>query len=116
MSDDPDDEGGQVHTLGLLQLLRAQTGDLWGRSSQLYFHIDELLRQLSNPNLHDIANMSYRVELWDRQADHIRWTVAAAGSVSVAHAAFEQAVQDWPHEHFTLRQGIMLIREYPQKK
>jgi hypothetical protein len=115
MSQGPD-EGGQLHTLGLLEQLRAQSGELWGRSSKLYFHVDELLRQLSNPNLHDIANMSYRVELWDRHANHIRWTVAAAGSVSVAHAAFEQAVKDWPHEHFTLRQGIMLIREHPHQQ
>jgi hypothetical protein len=56
--------------------------------------------------------MRYRVELWDRHANHIRWTVAASGSVAVAHAAFEQAAKDWSHEHFTLRQGIMLIREH----
>jgi hypothetical protein len=42
-------------------------------------------------------------------------TIAASGSVSVAHAAFEQAVKDWPQEHFTLRQGMVLIREHPQK-
>jgi hypothetical protein len=39
--------------------------------------------------------------------------VAAAGSVFVAHAAFEEAVRNWPGEHFTLRQGIMLIRGHP---
>jgi len=114
MSQDPS-QGGQLHTLGLLEQLRAQSGDLWGRSRTLYFRVDDLLRQLSNPNLHDIANLSYRVELWDRHGNHIRWMVAAAGSVSVAHAAFEQAVKDWPLEHFTLRQGIMLIREHPDK-
>jgi hypothetical protein len=57
--------------------------------------------------------MSFRVELWDRHADRIRWTVAAAGSVVLAHAAFEAAVQNWPQERFTLRQGVMLIREHP---
>ena len=114
MSQDPS-QGGQLHTLGLLEQLRAQSGDLWGRSRTLYFRVDDLLRQLSNPNLHDIANLSYRVELWDRRGNHIRWMVAAAGSVSVAHAAFEQAVKDWPLEHFTLRQGIMLIREHPEQ-
>src|ERR1700692_3729455 len=67
---------------------------------------------LRTPNLHDIANMSFRVELWDRHALHIRWVVAAAGSVFVAHAAFDEAVKNWPDEHFTLRQGIMLIREH----
>jgi hypothetical protein len=100
----------------LLEQLGAQSRGLWGQSSKLYFRVDELLRQLSNPNLHDVAYMSFRVELWDRYANHVRWTVAAAGSISVAHAVFEQALKDWPHEHFALRQGIMFIREDPQKK
>jgi hypothetical protein len=112
MSQVPEDEGGQLYTLGLLEQLRAQSGELWSRSSTLYFRVDELLRQLSNPNLHDIANMSFRVELWDRHANHVRWVVAAAGSIVLAHAAFEAAVSNWPHERFTLRQGIMLIRDH----
>jgi hypothetical protein len=117
MSQDPDDEGGQLHTLGLLEQLRAQSGELWSRSSKLYFRVDELLRQLANPNLHDIANMSFRVELWDRHAEHIRWTISASGSVVLARAAFDAAVAEWPHERFTLRQGIMLIREHlPMEK
>jgi hypothetical protein len=115
MSQGPEDEGGQVHTLGLLEQLRAQGGQLWGRTSDLYFRVDELLRQLANPNLHDIANMSYRVELWDRHSERIRWTVAASGSIVLAHAAFEAAVAEWPQERFTLLQGIMLIREYPER-
>jgi hypothetical protein len=96
--------------------LGAQSRGLWAGSSKLNFRVDELLRQLSNPNLHDFANMSFRVELWDRHANHVRWTVAAAGSISVANAAFEQALKDWPHEHFALRQGTMFIREHPQIK
>ena len=115
MTDEPDGEDGQLHTLGLLERLRAQSGQLWGRSSKLYFCVDELLRQLANPNLHDIANMSYRVELWERQADHIRWTLAASGSIVLARAAFDAAVKEWPHERFTLRQGVMTIREYPDR-
>ena len=65
--------------------------------------------------LHDIANMSYRVELWESQADHIRRTVAASGSIVLARAAFEAATKVWPHERFTLRQGIMTIREYSER-
>ena len=115
MSQDPVDEGGQLHTLGLLELLRAQSGDLLGRSSKLYFYVNDLLQQLANPNLHDIANMAYRVELWDKHADHIRWTVAASGSIVLAHAVFEAGIAEWPHERFTLRQGIMLMREHVPK-
>jgi hypothetical protein len=57
--------------------------------------------------------MSYRVELWDRHSQHVRWVVAAAGTVTIAHAAFDAAVVNWPRERFTLRQGIKLIREHP---
>jgi hypothetical protein len=77
--------------LGLLEKLRAQCKDNWGRSSELYFRVDELLRELANPNLHDIANMSFRVELWDRDANHVRSVVAASGTVALAHAAFDAA-------------------------
>jgi hypothetical protein len=31
----------------------------------------------------------------------------------VAHGAFEAAVQNWPHERFTLRNGTMVIRKHP---
>lgn len=78
--------------------------------------VDELLRQLANPNLHDIANMSFRIELRDRHAEHIRWTVAASGSIVLAHAAFDAAIKEWPDERFTLRNGIMLMREHPKRQ
>jgi hypothetical protein len=45
--------------------------------------------ELDNPNLHDVANMNFRVELWDQHARHIRWVVAAAGTVKIAHVVFE---------------------------
>jgi hypothetical protein len=112
MAANPDD--GQLHTLGLLEQLRAESKDLWGTSSKLYHRVDALLRELGNPNLHDIANMSFRVELWDRHAKQICWTIAAAGNVFIAQAAFDAAVGEWPHERFTLRQGIRLIREHPR--
>jgi hypothetical protein len=28
----------------------------------------------------------------------------------------EAAIENWPHERFTLRQGIMLIREHPERQ
>jgi hypothetical protein len=114
-SDAPDD--GQLHTLGLLKQLRVESKELWGTSSGLYERVDALLRELANPNLHDIANMAYRVKLWDGHAQHIRWTIAAIGHVAIAQATFEAAVREWPHERFTLRHGIRLIREHgPSEK
>jgi hypothetical protein len=113
MSQDPEDEDGQLHTLGLLERLRSETNVVRGAYDGLYGRVDKLLRELENPNLHDIANVSFRVELWDQYALHIRWVVAAAGSVFVARAAFDEAVKHWPDQKLTLRQGIMLIREHP---
>jgi hypothetical protein len=86
-----------------------------GAYDGLYQRVDKLLRELANPNLHDIANMSFRVELWDRHALHIRWVVAAAGSVSIARVAFDEATKNWPDEHFTLRQGRMVIRAHSER-
>jgi hypothetical protein len=45
------------------------------------------------------------VELWDKYALHIRWTVAAVGHVYLAQAAFDEAVRQWPDQRLTLRQG-----------
>jgi hypothetical protein len=97
------EDDGQLHTLGLLEKLRAESSELWGSSSKLYHRVDELLRELANPNLHEIANMSFRVELWDRHAQHVRWMIAAAGTITIAQAAFDAAIASWPGERFTLR-------------
>jgi hypothetical protein len=110
MSTDPDD--GQLHTIGLLERLRS-ANLVQGAYAGLYQCVDKLLRELENPNLHDIRNMSFRVELWDQHALRIRWVVAAAGSVFLGRAAFEEAVKQWPDQKLTLRQGIMLISEHP---
>ena len=67
MGDDCDDDG-QLHTLGLLERLRSETNLVRGAYDGLYERVDKLLRELENPNLHDIANMSFRVELWDQHA------------------------------------------------
>ena len=103
-----------LHTLGLLEQLRAESSELWGTSSKLYHRVDTLLRELANPNLHDIANMSFRVELWDRHAKHIAGRLPLSAHVTIAQATFEAAVNEWPHERFTLRHGIRLIREHPR--
>jgi len=56
MTHDPPGGEGQLYTLGLLEQLRAECRELWGESSNLYHRIDGLLRELANPNLHDIRS------------------------------------------------------------
>jgi hypothetical protein len=102
--------------LGILEELRAKSAKLWTNSSELHSQVDKLLRELANPNLHDLtSDMPYRIELWDRYAQHIRWVVAAAGTITVGHAAFDAAIAAYPNEHFTLRNRALLIREHPPK-
>ena len=114
MSQAPEEEDGQLHTLGLIEQLRAECKQMWGTSSELYFRIDELLRQLANPNLHEIFSTSaFQVELWDHRAGRIRWLVAATASITIGHAAFDAAVGQYPGQRLALRKGAMLLREYP---
>jgi hypothetical protein len=69
----------------------------WGASSEAYFRVDELLRQLANPNLHDIPrNLPFRVEMSDQSDQHIRWVIAASASVAVGHAALDAAIANYP--------------------
>ena len=90
------DEGGQLHTLTVLEQLREASKALWGASSTAYFRVDELLRQLANPNLHDIPrNLPFRVEMWDCNDQHIRWVIAASASVVVGHAALDAAIANY---------------------
>jgi hypothetical protein len=78
--------------------------------------VDGLLRELANPNLHDInPNLGYHVELWDEPDLHVRWVVAATDTISIAHAAFDAAVANWPGYNFKLRKGMLLIREHPER-
>jgi hypothetical protein len=106
-------QDGQLHTLGLLEQLREERKELWGSSSRFYFRIDELLRELANPNLHDIpTNLPFRVEMWDRTNQHIQWVIAASSSVAIGHAALDAAITNFPGQRFTLRNGILVIRSH----
>ena len=108
--------GGPLYTLGLLEELRIECGKLWGASSKACFRIDELLRELANPNLHDIFPISaFRVELWDQHSDHVRWVIAAAASITICHAAFDVTVAEYPSQRVTLRKGTLVVREHVPK-
>jgi hypothetical protein len=110
-----DENEGQLHTLTVLEQLREASKILWGASSAAYFRLDELLRRLANPNLHDIPrNLPFRVEMWDQSDQHVRWVIAASASVAVGHAAMDAAIANYPDQRFTLRNGIQVIRQHPR--
>jgi hypothetical protein len=103
----------ELHTLMLLEQLRAESAELWGTSSRLNERINGLLRQLADPRLPDIpTNLPFRVEMWDRADQHIRWVVSASSGVMMAHAAFDVAVANYPDQRFTLRNRALAIRKH----
>jgi hypothetical protein len=107
------DENGQLYTLGLIEELHSECKRMWGTSSELYRRSDELLRALGNPNLHEIFGVGvFRIELWDRQSQHIRWVVAASASIAIANAALDVAISEYPDQRITLRKGAMVLREH----
>jgi hypothetical protein len=115
--DDLGDEEGQLHTLGLLEQLRDASKSPWSTSSEAYFRVDQLLRQLANPNLHDIPRkLPFRVEMWDQSDQHVRWVISASASVAIGHAALDVAIANYPDQRFKLRNGILVIRQYPRLK
>ena len=55
----------------------------------------------------------YRL-LWDQSDQHIRWVIAASASVAIGHAAMDAAIANYPEQRFTLRNGILVIRQHPR--
>jgi hypothetical protein len=48
--------------------------------------------------------------MWDGSDQHVRWVIAASGSVAVGHAAMDAAIATYPDQRFTLRNGIREIQ------
>jgi hypothetical protein len=106
---------GPLRTLSLLEELRGVTSPLWDSTAALHHRVDKLLRELADPKVGDIPmHLPFRVELWDRRGQQLRWVVSASSSVAMAHAAFDVAVATYPHESLTLRNGVLVIRKQPK--
>ncbi len=69
--------------------------------------MDKLLGELANIT----ASLPFRVELWDRHDQHIRWVIAASSGVAIGHAALDTAIANYPDQRFTLRNSIQVIRQ-----
>ena len=53
MTDKPE-EDGQIYVLGLIENLRDDLRAFDGAKDKLYYRIETALRELANPNLHDV--------------------------------------------------------------
>ncbi len=111
------DEDGQIHTLGLLEQLRDDLRRYGRAKDELYFRIERVLRELANPNLHDInLTSAFKIELWDRYGrDNLRMVIVATSNIAIANAAFDAAEVEFAGEHLTLRKGAMVLRESAPK-
>ena len=105
---------GQVYTLDLLERLHKGLRDFGQTKDELFWRIDTLLRELRNPNLHEVGlTTAYQVELWDRHSkSHLRMVIAVTSSIMIAQAAFDAAVKEYAAEHLTLRKGVMVLRDH----
>jgi hypothetical protein len=105
---------GEGYTLGVLERLREDLRLFGNAKSELYSQIDNLLRELANPNLHDInLATAFHIELWDRYGnDHLRMVIAATSSITIANSAFDAAVRQYASERLTLRKGAMVLRKH----
>jgi hypothetical protein len=105
---------GQIYTLNLLERLHDGLRDFGKTKDELYWRIDALLRELRNPNLHEVElTTAFQIELWDRYGkDHLRMVIAVTSSIMIAHAAFDAAVKEYAAEHLSLRKGAMVLRDH----
>ena len=105
---------GQLYTLALLERLHHGLDAFGTAKDELYFRIDRLLRELANPNLHEVGLITaYQIEVWDRYGhDQLRMVIAVTSSIEIAHAAFDAAVRQYACERLTLRKGAMVLRDH----
>ena len=104
----------EIDAFGLLERLLAECGKAQKDLSGCIHRLEVVRRQLASPHLPDVPlQLPFKVEMWDRQEDHIQWVVAVASTVTIAHGAFDAAVSSYPDYRWMLRNGILVIRRYP---
>jgi hypothetical protein len=57
------------------------------------------------------TELPFKVEAWSQKGQNIDRLIATATNVLVARAAYEAAVQLYPGQNITLRQGARVIAE-----
>jgi hypothetical protein len=112
MSQAPEDDA-EVHTLSLLEEMRAECAALRDHIAGSRERLDALCRQMASPNLHDMqVDLPFSIEMWDQGDQRRRWTIALCSTVSVAHGAFDVAVTIYPQHRWVLRNGMLVIRKH----
>jgi hypothetical protein len=104
------EDAGERYTLTLVEELRKECGSLQRELGDAYFRMGAD-RQLNNPN-HDMPlQMPFRVEMLTGEGQHIRWVTACEHGLGRARRV-RGAVKNYPGERWTLRNGMLVIREH----
>lgn len=106
--DNSADADGPLHTLNLLERLRDETGALWSSTSDVHARVERLRGSwltIFPPGYR--SGLSYGIEPSNTFGGLSRHHLASA----IGHAALDAAIANYPSEQFTLRNGILIIRE-----
>jgi hypothetical protein len=109
------DEGdGQLHTLSVLEQLSEASKGLWGASSEISASMNFCDSWPIQTCTISRTISPFGVEMWDQSDQHIRWVIAASASVAIGQAAMDAAIANYPDQRFTLRKGLLVIRQHPR--
>lgn len=109
---------GEALTVGLLIGVRDVCRKIADQHARLGHELHELLRQISNPNLHDVeTQLTFRIEQCapGQYGECVR-VISVNGSIAVAHAAFDASVREFPSETWLLVWHSQIIRRYEPDK
>jgi hypothetical protein len=58
-----------------------------------------------------LNGMGYVINNWDKETDNLISVLGKISHVSVAHAAFAEAIQSYPGRRITLQEGGFVLRD-----
>jgi hypothetical protein len=100
------------HILELIERMEARKEKGFGVSARTAPLVIEALRLYAR--MHAGEPAKYKVERWDGKDSHVEEIVASANLVMIGHAAFHEAVKQYPRTRLTLRQGARVILKSPE--
>jgi hypothetical protein len=99
------------HVLKLIEGMEARKEMGFRVSPQTAPLVVEALRLYARMQVGEPAK--YKVERWDWKDAHVEEIVASASLITIGHAAFHAAVEQYPGASLTLRQGARVILKHP---
>lgn len=103
------EEDGEAHTLRLLKELQKLASEIAGNHDHYASQFHELLRQVHNPNLPDVAkDFGFSVRSTNPDTGGVARTLAVCANITIAIAAWECACKIFPNDRWLLLWGGMV--------